>query len=861
LPKPAAGDHADLSALFGAVATTMEAPSPTNSLASADSEALRAYSHAKQSLARQVQTLQDVCRRSGNEVRSAACRELLAKLAEDRFTLAVVGQFKRGKSSLMNALLGCEVLPIGVLPVTSAITVLRFGPTERLLVTRKAAQFPEEASVSRLSEYVTETGNPGNRKGISAVYVELPHPFLRRGLEFVDTPGVGSAVEANTATTYEFLPKCDAVVFVTSGETPFTSAEKEFLRDIREHLRKVFVVVNKVDLLAPEDREQLLRYLEASLREHVDAADLKCFPVSSRQALEAKLSGNGAGLSASGLPALEEALGRFLATERQAVLLEAIADKALRLCSEELREARAFRHLRVQAGAHPPGDAEVASQFAALRQQHVARVKELEQQVQRQLRAEIATRWEAFASAETPALERELEAELAERTKDQAVTALHWTALRVRNRLKEDVQRWWAAQQAELEQTIAEVGAASVQALWQETAALVDRLSETATVEEPVVESPAERRTLGVSWLPLGRVRWDPELPTGLKPLPLRLCRKKVRERLVGQLAGCLDNAGHLVQTTCERSLEHAVHALKTGLGDRTDRLENRARAAASGGKTAGGGRDESQAELTALRDQLLQSLGRAAPADTPAPARSADGSGSRPEPVQSLEALDLQRALSTRGCPVCDALEKVAFDFYTRFQYELSTSADAQRAFADEAGLCALHAWQLAGVSSPQGMSRGYPLWAERAAEVVTKLRGREPGESLSFAQLACSTEKCRVCELLRESAATVLARVAEFLQSAEGREAYERSQGLCLRHLEGLLGRLADGDCRGFLLSHAARRLAETAEDMRSYALKHDAIRRALVNRDERDAYLRALVHLVGARNLCVPWGEQEE
>ncbi|NCQ35716.1 hypothetical protein GW813_11745, partial [bacterium] len=106
-----------------------------------------------------------------------------------------------------------------------------------------------------------------------------------------------------------------------------------------------------------------------------------------------------------------------------------------------------------------------------------------------------------------------------------------------------------------------------------------------------------------------------------------------------------------------------------------------------------------------------------------------------------------------------------------------------------------------------------------------------------------------------------TELARVAEFLQSAEGREAYERSQGLCLRHLEGLLGRLADGDCRGFLLSHAARRLAETAEDMRSDALKHDAIRRALVNRDERDAYLRALVHLVGARNLCVPWGEQEE
>lgn len=127
----------------------------------------------------------------------------MAKLAEDHFTPTVLGQFKRGKSSLMNAVLGRHLLPVGVRPLTSAITVQKYGPSEKLVVHREGTLSPEEVPISCLGDYVTEKGNPGNEKRVSRARLELPLPFLRRGLEFVDTPGVGSSIEANSTLSVE----------------------------------------------------------------------------------------------------------------------------------------------------------------------------------------------------------------------------------------------------------------------------------------------------------------------------------------------------------------------------------------------------------------------------------------------------------------------------------------------------------------------------------------------------------------------------------------------------------------------------------------------------------------------------------
>ncbi len=102
----------------------------------------------------------------------------------------------------MNAIIGREILPTGVLPLTSAITKLKYGSAERLIINRDSQLFPKELPVSDLSEYITEKGNPNNQKKIKNAILELPVPFLRYGIEFVDTPGVGSVIAVNTATTY-----------------------------------------------------------------------------------------------------------------------------------------------------------------------------------------------------------------------------------------------------------------------------------------------------------------------------------------------------------------------------------------------------------------------------------------------------------------------------------------------------------------------------------------------------------------------------------------------------------------------------------------------------------------------------------
>ena len=291
---------------------------------------LRDYLRAKQEVAAAVRAAQQLLVAQDGAEQADRCQELLVSLAEDRFNLAVVGQFKRGKSSLMNAVIGHDLLPTGLLPLTSAITTLCYGPQARAQLRRKGWVLEQEITLAQLAEYVTERGNPGNEKGVLEARVELPVPFLRRGLHFVDTPGVGSARVENTETTYAFLPQSDAVIFVTSVEAPLSETEEGFLRDIRQHVRKLFIVVNKMDLLADHERDEVLAYVRSGLARTL-GAELHLYPLSARQALAAKLRGDDAGVEASGLAALETDLAAFLSLERGQTFLVSVLDRALRL--------------------------------------------------------------------------------------------------------------------------------------------------------------------------------------------------------------------------------------------------------------------------------------------------------------------------------------------------------------------------------------------------------------------------------------------------------------------------------------------------------------------------------------------------
>ena len=254
-------------------------------------------------------------------------QDLFARLAEDRFNLAMVGRFSRGKTSLLNALLGMDRLPTGVVPLTSVITRVTYGSEAKAVLNYHASSLFLDIPLDQLSDYITERGNPGNRRGISMADVQLPAELLRRGFTFVDTPGLGSSIAANTRTTEAFLPDADALILVSSHDGPLSAEERTLLEQARAGARRVFLVLNKQDSVDATARAQSLAFVHAELARVGVAAAVTVFSVSARDALAAKIAGDTTALAASGVPALEAALVDFLVNGQRHAFLIGVCER------------------------------------------------------------------------------------------------------------------------------------------------------------------------------------------------------------------------------------------------------------------------------------------------------------------------------------------------------------------------------------------------------------------------------------------------------------------------------------------------------------------------------------------------------
>lgn len=273
---------------------------------------------------------------------AAATRELCDRLNEGRFRLAVLGQFKRGKSTLLNALLHEPLLPTGILPVTAIPTMIRYGSERHVRITFRDGRTEDfDGSLvdhqQVLKRYVTEEENPANRLGVLHVDVDHPAKILADGVEIIDTPGVGSTLLHNTRAARETLPICDGSFFVLSPDPPITKVEVEFLQLVHEAAVRVIFVVTKADTLRPLGREALLAFLQKIFRDEAGFSGQEpLFLVSASQALEAHATGAAPLLSTSGIAALETYLANFVLTEKQIALQEAIRAKAARVIGEVL---------------------------------------------------------------------------------------------------------------------------------------------------------------------------------------------------------------------------------------------------------------------------------------------------------------------------------------------------------------------------------------------------------------------------------------------------------------------------------------------------------------------------------------------
>jgi ribosome biogenesis GTPase A len=263
-----------------------------------------------------------------NDILHAKLLSLERKLASNQLHLAVLGQMKRGKSSFINALMGAEILPTGVLPVTAVITEIKYGLVpEAVILYSTGAR--EQVDLRSLADYITESGNPGNNKQVGSVELAYPSPFLESGIILIDTPGIGSTHAHNTRTTEDYLEQVDAGILVLSVDPPITEVESHFIRNVKEEIPKLFFVLNKVDAASADEVSHISRFLEEELsRLQIESPEIFC--LSARRAIEC-LGKPGATATSSGIEIFEQRLRSFLLEEKDRVLVHSIALDALHI--------------------------------------------------------------------------------------------------------------------------------------------------------------------------------------------------------------------------------------------------------------------------------------------------------------------------------------------------------------------------------------------------------------------------------------------------------------------------------------------------------------------------------------------------
>ena len=282
------------------------------------------------------------------EVQGPQITRLLDKLRENRFNLVILGAFKRGKSTLINALLGEPVLPTAIVPLTSVVTILGYGESLDIQVHFQNGR-SQTITQPELADYITEKGNPRNQKGVREVEIAYPSEYLRDGVRIIDTPGVGSVYSHNTEVAYNYLPQVDAAVFVVTADPPLSAAEQEFLKDIREYVHKLFFVLNKIDYVDETERQEALDFTTEVLKGSLAAQQVMIFPLSAKLALEGKTNGGSESLSASLLPRFEEHLRQFLYEDKGRVLLISCINGVLKALSDSTLALKVER----QASAIP----------------------------------------------------------------------------------------------------------------------------------------------------------------------------------------------------------------------------------------------------------------------------------------------------------------------------------------------------------------------------------------------------------------------------------------------------------------------------------------------------------------------------
>jgi hypothetical protein len=264
-------------------------------------------------------------------------RSLASRVSEGRFYLACIGQFKRGKSTLINALIGEPILPVGFIPVTAVPTVIRYGAHKKARIQLRDGGW-QPIAASDLEQYVSEEHNPENAKGVGGAEVFVPCALLSTGMCLVDTPGLGSVFTGNTAATQAFIPHIDAALVVVGSDPPLAGEELALVEAVGRQVQNLILVLNKADRATDAEKAAAHRFTQQVLEKRLRRPVGPVFEVSAAERLENRGPERDWGRLLAALEHLIQGSGRELIQAAGERGVQRLSEQLLAIIAEE-REA------------------------------------------------------------------------------------------------------------------------------------------------------------------------------------------------------------------------------------------------------------------------------------------------------------------------------------------------------------------------------------------------------------------------------------------------------------------------------------------------------------------------------------------